>query len=170
MENLFSSNSITGDHIATKFGTCHDSPAVVPCAKFCSDHFISTWMGANWNFHHISEMGPWIAKASDYWSFVRGIHRWPMSWHYKVWKYNYTGWRYSLYLVYNCLYNSWHIVTLWCHTDTYIWVNIGQGKGFVASWNNANYLNQCWLIISKVQWHSSKGNLTKGTSVTNHWN
>ena len=47
------SNSITVDHIATKFGTCHDSPAVVPCAKFCSDSCISTWMRAKWNFHHI---------------------------------------------------------------------------------------------------------------------
>ena len=53
MENSFSSNSITVDHVAIKFGTCHDSPAVVPCAKFCSDHFISTWMRAKWNFHHI---------------------------------------------------------------------------------------------------------------------
>ena len=49
----FSSNSITDDHIATKFGTCHDSPAVVPCAKYCSDHLISIWMGAKWNFHRI---------------------------------------------------------------------------------------------------------------------
>ena len=49
----FSSNSITFDYIATKFGTWHDSPADVPCAKFCSDHFISTWMRARWNFHHI---------------------------------------------------------------------------------------------------------------------
>ena len=53
MEISFSSNSITGDHITTKFGTCHDSPAVVPCAKFCSDHFISIWMRAKLNFHHI---------------------------------------------------------------------------------------------------------------------
>ena len=53
MEISLSSNSITDDHIATKFGTCHDSPAVVPCAKYCSDHFISIWMGAKWNFHHI---------------------------------------------------------------------------------------------------------------------
>ena len=56
MEISFSSNSITGDHIATKFGTCHDSPAVVLCAKHCSDHYISIWMRAKWNFHHI-----WIA-------------------------------------------------------------------------------------------------------------
>ena len=53
MEISLSSNSITGGHIATQFGTCHDSPAVVPCAKFCSDHFISFWMRAKWNFHHI---------------------------------------------------------------------------------------------------------------------
>ena len=53
MQVSFSSNSITDDHIATKFGTCHDSPAVVPCAKYCSDHFISIWMRAKWNFHHI---------------------------------------------------------------------------------------------------------------------
>ena len=53
MEISFSSNSTTDDHIATTFGTCHDSTAVVPCAKYCSDHFISIWMRAKWNFHHI---------------------------------------------------------------------------------------------------------------------
>ena len=53
MEISLSSNSITDVHIATKFGTSHDSPAVVPCAKYCSDHCISIWMGAKWNFHHI---------------------------------------------------------------------------------------------------------------------
>ena len=53
MEISLSSDSITDDHITTKFGTCHDSPAVVPCAKFCSDHSISNGMRAKWNFHHI---------------------------------------------------------------------------------------------------------------------
>ena len=41
-----------GYHIATKLYTCHDSTAVVPCAKFDSDHFhkkIPT--KAEWNFH-----------------------------------------------------------------------------------------------------------------------
>ena len=28
----------------------------------------------------------------------------------------------------------------------------------------SHYLNQCWLIISKVQWHSSEGSFTKDTS------
>ena len=34
----------------------------------------------------------------------------------------------------------------------------------------SHYLNQWWLIISKVQWHSSEGNFTAGISVINHCN
>ena len=34
----------------------------------------------------------------------------------------------------------------------------------------SHYLNQCWLIVSKVLWHSSEGNFTKNASATNHWN
>ena len=26
---------------------------LVPCAKYCSDHYIIIWMRAKWNFHHI---------------------------------------------------------------------------------------------------------------------
>ena len=33
----------------------------------------------------------------------------------------------------------------------------------------SHYLNQCWLI-SKVEWHSSKGMITRDTSTINHWN
>ena len=32
----------------------------------------------------------------------------------------------------------------------------------------SHYLNQCWLIISKVQWHSSEGNFVGYTSTTIH--
>ena len=34
----------------------------------------------------------------------------------------------------------------------------------------SHYLNQCWLIISKVKWHSSKGRFTRDNSAINHWN
>ena len=34
----------------------------------------------------------------------------------------------------------------------------------------SHYLNQCWLIISKVEWHSSKGKFTRGTSDINPCN
>ena len=32
----------------------------------------------------------------------------------------------------------------------------------------SHYLNQCWLIISKVHWHSHEGNFTRDTSAINH--
>ena len=32
----------------------------------------------------------------------------------------------------------------------------------------SHYLNQCWLLISKVEWHSSKGKFTRDTSAINH--
>ena len=34
----------------------------------------------------------------------------------------------------------------------------------------SHYLNQCWLIISEVQWHSYLGNFTRDTSTINHQN
>ena len=32
----------------------------------------------------------------------------------------------------------------------------------------SHYLNQCWLILSKVQWHSSGGNFIRDTPAINH--
>ena len=32
----------------------------------------------------------------------------------------------------------------------------------------SHYRDQCWLVISMVQWHSSKGNVTQDASVINH--
>ena len=49
-------NSVAGHQIATNFCTCHDSTAVVPCTKFCSDHCIRIEMRVKRNFHRI-----WIA-------------------------------------------------------------------------------------------------------------
>ena len=40
METSPCCNSVAGHQIATIFCTCHDSTAVVPCTKFCSDHCI----------------------------------------------------------------------------------------------------------------------------------
>ena len=34
----------------------------------------------------------------------------------------------------------------------------------------SHYLNQCWLFISEVVWHSSEGNFTRDTSAINPWN
>ena len=32
----------------------------------------------------------------------------------------------------------------------------------------SHYLNQCWLIISEIQWHSYYGNFTSDASTINH--
>ena len=34
----------------------------------------------------------------------------------------------------------------------------------------SHYLNQCWLIISEFQWHSSEGDFIRDTSAINHQN
>ena len=34
----------------------------------------------------------------------------------------------------------------------------------------SHYLNQCWLIINEVEWHSSMGNFTRDTTAIKHWN
>ena len=34
----------------------------------------------------------------------------------------------------------------------------------------SHYLNQCWLIISKVGWLSFEGKFTRAASAINHWN
>ena len=34
----------------------------------------------------------------------------------------------------------------------------------------SHYLNQCWLIIRKVEWYASKGKFTRDNSAINHWN
>ena len=34
----------------------------------------------------------------------------------------------------------------------------------------SHYLNQCWLIITKVQGHSSDGSFTRDAPTINHWN
>ena len=52
MEDWFQYNSIVGC-ITTKFCTCHDSAAVMSCAKFHSMHFTALCLKAEWNFHWI---------------------------------------------------------------------------------------------------------------------
>ena len=52
METSRCCNSVAGHQIATNFCTCHDSTAVVPCTKFCSDHCIRIEMRVKRNFLH----------------------------------------------------------------------------------------------------------------------
>ena len=56
-------------HIATKSCTCHDSRAVVPCAKFHSDHFTRAWMREKWDLHRI-----WIRMEKSFVKWTPGRH------------------------------------------------------------------------------------------------
>ena len=49
-------NSVADHQIATKFCTCHDSTAVVPCTKLCSNHCIRIEVRVKRNSHRV-----WIA-------------------------------------------------------------------------------------------------------------
>ena len=148
MEISFSSNSITDDHIAT-FGTCHDSPVVVPCAKYCSDHLISVWMRAKWNFHYI-----WIVMekllvkwAPETWKEF-SCHDVVMDWRINIAR---PGWinigpweiwpqsriskfqthfndKYLKYFLWNC----YHVKVTTPHWSLVI---IGSGNGLVSSGN-----------------------------------
>ena len=65
---------------------------------------------------------------------------------------------------------------LWCNTfnslgpnDAIWWDRSGSTLAQVIDWCRtapSHYMNQCWLIISKVLWHSSEGNFVRDTSVT----
>ena len=58
-------------------------------------------------------------------------------------------------------------------SDTIWWQWTGSTLAQVMAWcltAPSHYLNQCWLIIHKVQSHSLKGNFIRNTSATNHYN
>ena len=70
-----------------------------------------------------------------------------------------------------------------CPSDTMWWHKSGSTLAQVMACcltAPSHYLNQCWLIISKVQWHSSECNFTRDASITKirlkitylkfHWN
>ena len=60
METSPCHNSVAGQQIATSFCTCHDSTAVVPCTKFCSDHCIRIETRVKRSFHRI-----WVAMGES---------------------------------------------------------------------------------------------------------
>ena len=53
METSPCCNSAAGHQIATNFRTCHDSTAVAPCAKVCSDHCTKIEVRVKQNFHRM---------------------------------------------------------------------------------------------------------------------
>ena len=67
VEISFCSHPNSNEVITTKFCTCHDSCAVMACAKFCCDMYNSKWITAKRNFHQI-----WIVMANSLVTWVTG--------------------------------------------------------------------------------------------------
>ena len=69
---------------------------------------------------------------------------------------------------------SWHSAVLNFGPSDAIWrQKSGSTLAQLMAWcltAPSHYLNQCWLIISEVQWHSHQGNFTRDASTTNHQN
>ena len=62
--------------------------------------------------------------------------------------------------------------SLWASDATWRQIS-GSTLAQVMAWcltAPSHYLNQCWLIIIKVKWHSSEPKFTRDTSAINHWN
>ena len=62
--------------------------------------------------------------------------------------------------------------SLW-PSDTIWWLRSGSMLAQVMACcltAPSHYLKQCWLIITKEQWHSSDGSFTRDAPATNHWN
>ena len=69
IEISFYSKSVPDNHIATKFCTCHDSLAVMACAKFCSDCYVRIGIRAKWIIRQV-----WIVMGK---SLVRWVPCYP---------------------------------------------------------------------------------------------
>ena len=60
----------------------------------------------------------------------------------------------------------WPSGTIWCHKSG---STLAQVMACCLT-APSHYLNQCWLIISEVQWHSSKKHFRRDTSTVCHQN
>ena len=70
---------------------------------------------------------------------------------------------FSVWEVFNSL---WPSDTIWRHKSASTLAQVMACRLTAPS----HYLNQRWLIISKVQWHPSESNFTRDTPATSHWN
>ena len=75
--------------------------------------------------------------------------------------------------IWKCLQNAGHLINSLGPSDAIWRQRSGSPLAQIMAWcltAPSHYLNQCWLIISKAEWHSSKGKFTRYTSAINHWN
>ena len=79
-----------------------------------------------------------------------------------------------LVITYSCWYLSWlmFVNSLWPSDAIWQQASMSTLVQVMACCLTApsHYLNKCWFIFSKVQWHSVEGNLTRDSSPFNHKN
>ena len=91
------------------------------------------------------------------------------------WEYRPTSERHALFSHIHSL-NQLNVLLTHCGIVTPYAVNrLGSGSTMAQVMAcrltaPSHYLNQCWLLISKVQWHPSESNFTRDTTTISHWN
>ena len=123
---------------------------------------ISRWfLMTSWHGHtfRIMRGNPlWVNSCDRAWGFL--LSAWTIAWAnsrvFSEFRRPWLMWHHSL----------WLSDAIWRHKSESI---LAQVMACCLTAPN-HYLNQCWLIVSMVQWHSSEDNFTKDPSATNHWN
>ena len=105
-------------------------------------------------------------KAVHYWPFVKGIQQWLVDSLQKkfLWCSHHPS---ELIKMSQIWVNSlWPSDAIWRHS-------IGSPLAQVMACcliAPSHYVNQCWLIISKVKWHSYESIIIRRSEDTSHWN
>ena len=130
METSPCRNSVAGHQITTNFCTCHDSTAVVPCTKFCSDHGIGVEVRVKRNFHRI-----WIAMEKPL------VKRGPGRISFETW----------LFSNHKALNDNRRTVCAnldYASTLVFSWRQMVWNNHIVTYWINGSDLLQCTSFIS----------------------
>ena len=103
------------------------------------------------------------ALQSGHWMWVRWMDRWTdglTEWN----QYTPTT---LLLITWLCIWGVF--VASWCHMVTQNWVSMLTQLMADSLSAPSQYLNKCWLITSKVLWHSSEGIIIRWSADTHQW-
>ena len=125
IEITFRCDPVPGYQIVIKFCTCHDSAAVVSCAKFCCDLLVKAWIRGEWYFR----------------KFVVKKLQWDVS---------LSGWSIWPYTAAGDISNGWYCIQIWMKSFPYMdeVITMSIHECYVIekqSWTG--FLMEIWLIL-----------------------
>ena len=130
--------------------------AIFQTLKFC-------FWGCNW--HNESR---WIQAMASCLTSTKSkpVMNDPFHWHMHMVADTWPHWQLPyLCIVWHCCLNSLRPSdAIWRHRSGSTLAHVMACCLMAPS----HYLNQCWLVINKVQWHSPKSNFTRNTATINH--